>query len=81
MVKVVKCENYEKLLNVAKAWDKVERVEEWSSEDLAFWFPLFAYLEDGEMYVTDTAPSDKCVVVSLDDYDNIVEVMNTYRYF
>lgn len=81
MVKVVKCENYEKLLNVAKAWDKVERVEEWSSEDLAFWFPLFAYLEDGEMYVTDTAPSAKCVVVSLDDYDNIVEVMNIYRYF
>ena len=33
------------------------------------------------MYVTDTAPSAKCVVVSLEDYDNIVEVMNIYRYF
>ena len=81
MVKVIKCQNYEEVLKVAEVWERVEDILELQNPEFSYYFPVYVYLEDNVMYATDTKDDKKCLEVTLEDYDNVKEILNSPQIF
>jgi len=71
MIKCIRVSNYEELVEITEFFGKPQILEDLTKEQWNFWFPLFAYEEDGEVFLSDVLDKEVLREIHKDFYHQV----------